>query len=77
MNPQGIHETNPALPFAKGLWVNSDGIHGKPKGSPTARVEGLATHPLAVRDERGYFCTCRRSVQAFLSILVDNYSGCV
>jgi hypothetical protein len=29
MNPFGIHETSPALPFAKTLRVNSFGIHEK------------------------------------------------
>ena len=27
MNPYGIHKTGPALPFAKALRVNSEGIH--------------------------------------------------
>jgi hypothetical protein len=28
----------PALPFAKGLWVNSDGIHEKPKARRRVRA---------------------------------------
>jgi hypothetical protein len=49
MNPYGIHGTDPALPFAKRLWVNSDGIHEKPKallsgGGRLTRRTRIATY---------------------------------